>query len=217
MRFSDSQGSRNIIAVAPDLIRASPSVNALPVSTFPDRAPTPLDGHETTLCVTWVPAQSGASQISFLSGSGLPVPAGYAPVTLSQADGNGPAVDAVYLPPGRSAYVRAVGLSDGLSNDNAHGGTRYLVTDTGVRFAIHDDEAAHDLGLPTTAIPAPWPLLATLPSGPELSRDNALVARDAVASGTSTARVRSQPPEPAGRRAEEQRRLENHEADRRAG
>ena len=89
-------------------------------------------------------------------------------MTLSQADGRGPALDAVYLPPGRSAYVRAT--------DRV--GTRYLVTDTGVRFAIHDDDAAHDLGLPAP-VPA-WPMLATLPSGPELSRQNASVARDTV-------------------------------------
>ncbi|WP_029398443.1 type VII secretion protein EccB, partial [Mycobacterium tuberculosis] len=83
----------------------------------------------------------------------------------------------VYLPPGRSAYVAARSLSGGGT------GTRYLVTDTGVRFAIHDDDVAHDLGLPTAAIPAPWPVLATLPSGPELSRANASVARDTVAPG----------------------------------
>ena len=94
-------------------------------------------------------------------------------MTLSQADGSGPALDAVYLPPGRSAYVRGV----------AEPATRYLVTDTGVRFAIHDDDAAHDLGLPAAAVPAPWPVLAALPSGPELSRQNASVARDAVAAG----------------------------------
>ena len=57
---------------------------------------------------------------------------------------------------------------------------KYLVTDTGVRFAIHDDDAAHDLGLPAP-IPAPWPVLVTLPSGPELSRQTASVARDTVA------------------------------------
>ena len=91
---------------------------------------------------------------------------------LSQADGKGPAIDAVYLSPGRSAYVRATGLS----GDNPSAGTRYLITDTGVRFAIHDDDAAHDLGLPDTAIAAPWPVLAKLPAGPELSRANASVA-----------------------------------------
>ena len=78
------------------------------------------------------------------------MPAGQVPVTLSQADGRGPALDAVYLPPARSAYVRG----------NGQAGARYLVTDTGVRFVIHDDDAAHDLGLPPAALPAPWPMLA---------------------------------------------------------
>ena len=45
----------------------------------------------------------------------------------------------------------------------------------------HDDDAAHDLGLQTEAVPVPWPMLAVLPSGPELSRANASVARDVVA------------------------------------
>ncbi|MGH3577656.1 MAG: type VII secretion protein EccB, partial [Mycobacterium sp.] len=92
---------------------------------------------------------------------------------------------AVYLPPGRSAYVR----STGLSGDNADAGTRYLVDDAGVRFAIHDDDAARDLGLPNTVVPAPWPVLATLPSGPELSRANASVARDTVAVGSAAVRL----------------------------
>jgi type VII secretion protein EccB len=169
LRFSNSQGSANIITVAPDVIRATAIANTLPVSTFPDRAPTPLDGGDTTLCVTWSPAQSGG--IAFLAGSGLPVPPGQVPVTLAQADGHGPALDAVYLQPGRSAYVR----------DSARAGSRYLVTDTGVRFAIHDDDAAHDLGLPAVPTPAPWSLLSALPTGPELSRQNASVARDTVA------------------------------------
>jgi type VII secretion protein EccB len=168
LRFSDSQGTANVITVAPDVIRTTPVVNTLPVSTFPDRAPTPSDGGDTTYCVTWAPAQSGG--VAFLAGSGLPLPAGQVPVTLAQADGASPALDAVYLQPGRSAYVRASGRI----------GTRYLVTDTGVRFAIHDDDAAHDLGLPAVALPAPWPVLAALPSGPELSKANASVARDTV-------------------------------------
>jgi type VII secretion protein EccB len=177
LRFNDSHGTANVITVAPDVIRATGIVNTLPVSTFPDRAPTPWDGgldsSETTLCVTWAPAQSGHADIAFLAGSGLPVPVGQVPVTLSQADGHGPALDAVYLPPGRSAYVRG----------NGGVGTRYLVADTGVRFAIHDDDVAHDLDLPAAATLAPWPVLATLPSGPELSRKNASVARDTVAAG----------------------------------
>jgi type VII secretion protein EccB len=174
LRFSNSHGTTEVITVAPDAIRASPIVGTLPVATFPDRPPREggVDSADTTVCATWapsVPGPSGQASIAYLTGTGLPVPAGQVPVTLSQADGNGPALDAVYLPPGRSAYVRGSGRI----------GTRYLVTDTGVRFAVHDDDAAHDLGLPAATL-APWPVLAALPSGPELSRQNASVARDAI-------------------------------------
>jgi type VII secretion protein EccB len=171
LRFSNSQGSTNISTVAPDAIRATPIVTTLPVASFPDRAPGDggVSSADTTVCVTWAGA-SGHFDVAFRTGSGLPVPAGQVPVTLSQADGSGPALDSVYLPPARSVYVRG----------NGQGGARYLVTDTGVRFAIHDDDAAHDLGLPAAALPAPWPMLAALPSGPELSRQNASVARDTV-------------------------------------
>ncbi len=169
LRFSDSRGTANTITVAPDVIGATPIVNPLPVAGFPERAPTLSDG-AGTLCIVWEPPTSGHSGILFLAGGGPPVPAGQAPVGLAQADGRGPALDAVYLPPGRSAFVR----------DNDRVGTRYLVTDTGVRFAIHDDDAAHDLGLPA-AVPAPWPVLAALPAGPELSRQNASVAWDTLA------------------------------------
>jgi hypothetical protein len=155
------------------VIRATPVVNTLPVSTFPERASEPADGPAatpTTLCVTWA---GPSGDVAFSASNGLPVPAGQAPVTLAQADGHGPALDAVYLPPGRSAYVRP-----------GQNGTRYLITDTGVRFAVHDDDAARRLGLPAVALPAPWPVLAGLPAGPELSRERASVARDAVAAGS---------------------------------
>jgi type VII secretion protein EccB len=171
LRFSDSRGTANAVTVAADAIRAAGVVNALPVADFPDRAPA-LDGGGT-VCVTSMPAPSGNFGAALWTGGGPPVPPGREPVALSQADGRGPALDGVYLPPGRSAYVRDNGV-------DGRAGTRYLVTDTGVRFAVHDDDAAHDLGL-AAPVPAPWRMLATLPSGPELSRQNASVARDTVA------------------------------------
>ena len=122
------------------------------------------------MCAGWEQARSGQSDVVLLAESRLPIPSDRVPVALAQADGPGPALDAVYVPPGANAYVRA--------GDNA--GTRYLITDTGARFAIHDDDAAHALGL-DDACPAPWPLLTLLPAGPELSRQNASIARDAVA------------------------------------
>jgi type VII secretion protein EccB len=169
LRFRNSRGTADAIAVAPDAIRAAGIVNTLPVSAYPERAPALVDGGGT-LCVAWRPAPRGDSGIQFLTGSGAPLPLGQAPVSLAQADGRGPALDAAYLPPGRTAYVRGDGA----------GGTRYLIVDSGVRFAIHDDEAERDLGLPAP-IAAPRSVLATLPSGPELARQKALVAHDTVA------------------------------------
>lgn len=166
LRLSNPQGTSNPVSVAPDAIRAAPVVGDLPVALFPDRAPT-LSQSAGTLCAGWEGSRAG---VTFLEEVGPPIPPGRAPVALAQADGDGPALDAVYVPPGASAYVRA--------GDQA--GTRYLIADTGVRFAIHDDAAAHDLGL-GDAGPAPWPLLSLLPAGPELSRQNASIARDVVA------------------------------------
>ncbi len=168
LRFSDSRGAVDPVTVAPDAIRALTIVDTLPVASFPEHAPTLVDG-SGDLCAMGGPASSGRSAGVLLVGRGLPVPSGQEPVTLAQADGDGPALDAVFLPPGRSAYVRGDGPA----------GARYLVTETGVRFVVHDDDAARALGLPA-AIPAPWPVLTALPSGPELSRDKASIAWDTV-------------------------------------
>ncbi len=190
LRLSDSRGSRNILAVSPDVLRTSPIVNVLPVSTFPDRAWPPLSLDHTTLCVSWTPDDKG-SAISFLASRGLPLAKEQSPVRLVQADLEGLALDAVHLPPGRSAYVRATGLT----GDQSGAGSRYLITDSGVRFGIHDDATARDLGLPARPVTAPWPVLAALPEGPELSRANASIARDTVATGP---RETARPTEPGG-------------------
>ncbi len=175
LRLSDSRGARSIAAVAPDVIGDSPTVNILPVNTFPDRASAPLPDDDGTLCASWTARHAGAD-VWLSAGQGLPLPAGQAPITLAQADNDGSALDAVYLPAGHSAYVR----STGLTGANTEAGARYLVTEGGVRFGIHDDAAARALGLPVVAAPAPWPVLAALPQGPELSRPGASVSRDTV-------------------------------------
>ena len=168
----DSRGSRDeVIVVTPETIRAAPLVDTLPVAGLPDEAPADVSA-AATVCAAW----AGPADIAILTGSGAP-PA--RSVTLAQADGPGPALDAVRLPPGRSAYVVAQSLSGG----GPPSGARYLVTETGVRFPIHDDDAARSLGLPAAAAPAPWPLLAALPCGPGLSREQASVARDTIAAG----------------------------------
>jgi type VII secretion protein EccB len=177
VRFADSRGSRSAISVAPDVIRTAKSEIRLPVSEFPDRPHAVPVADDAAVCVRWAAAASGNAAVS-ISVGGLPIPAGQAPVALAQADGNGPAVDAVYVPPGRAAYVR----STSLSGVNAGAGTRYLISDTGIRYSVHDDGAARDLGLPDAVVAAPWPVLGRLPAGPDLSRANASVAQDVPSS-----------------------------------
>ncbi|PRC62826.1 type VII secretion protein EccB, partial [Mycobacterium sp. ITM-2017-0098] len=67
----------------------------------------------------------------------------------------------VAVPPGRSVFVRSVGLT-GAGQDT---GSLFLVTDSGVMHGVWDDNTATVLGLADPAIPAPWPVLARLPRG----------------------------------------------------
>ncbi|KQH77248.1 type VII secretion protein EccB [Mycobacterium gordonae] len=166
--------SAEITTVDPGLLRTAPSVDTLPVSGIPEQVPSDPGG--STWCAVWTPVASGPPDIGFLAD---PRPSATGAVRLAQADGPGPAVDAFSLAAGHSAYV----ATQSRVGNSTRVDTRYLVTDTGVRFAIHDDEAAHLLGLPATPTPAPWPVLAALPCGPELSREKASVARDTLQPG----------------------------------
>ncbi|MCB0926753.1 MAG: type VII secretion protein EccB [Mycolicibacterium insubricum] len=91
-----------------------------------------------------------------------PLPPGRHAVALAGADGPGPAVDAVFVPPGRCVYLSG---PDG----------RSVLTDTGVRYPV-DDDAARVLALGEHPLPAPPGLTAGLPTGPTLNRAAAAVA-----------------------------------------
>lgn len=171
LQFSDETEP---VTAAPGLLHAAPNVDSLPVAGIPDQVPADAGG--STWCAEWAPSSSGPPDVGFLAVSRTPAPM---PVTLAQADGRGPAVDAFAISPGHSAYV----ASQSQTATGTRVDTRYLVNETGVRFAIHDDEAAHLLGLPVVPAVAPWPVLAALPCGPELSREKASVVRDTVAPG----------------------------------
>jgi type VII secretion protein EccB len=161
IRFTYALG-QDIATVAPGLIGNVPIVDELPVSTFPDRGGV---AQSPTLC-----AQAGA----VLMGEYSPVDDGRV-VTLAQVDEAGPDVDYFAMPSGRSAYVRAADVSGA----GAAAGPRYFVDNFGVLYGIRDEDAAERLGL-SNPVSAPWPLLAHLPRGPELSVQNASVRRDGV-------------------------------------
>lgn len=173
IRFTVAQTHREVRTVPADLIAAVPAVEVLPVGSFPS-AVRPAD--HPVVCAQWTadPAAGSADVAVLVGDSPLQRPENRS-MALVQSDGAGPHVDTVVMPPGRSAYVRATGITGG------GGGSVFLVNDAGVVFGIADDNAAAALGLSTAApAPAPWPLLAVLPRGPELSKAAASVMRDGV-------------------------------------
>ena len=136
IRFSDSQGARDIITVAADAISAIPTVETLPVTKFPDTVA--AVARDAVVCAQWRPGEAKDGSNTVLAGSAVPLAAGQAPVALAQADGIGPNVDAAFVPPGRCLYVESM--------------HRYLIADTGVRFGVQDVESAAALGFPSQRV-----------------------------------------------------------------
>lgn len=168
IRFTHAVADGDLHTVAPAAIATIPAVHDLAVSTFPDQARPPLPG-EVPVCARWR-ADGGRADTVVVQGK-----PGTEAVALAQDDGDGPNIDAVALPPGRYAYVHATGVTGGSVT-----GPLYLLTDSGVRYGIHDAETARYLGVEGEPLPAPWPMLARLPGGPELSVAAAEVLRDGL-------------------------------------
>jgi hypothetical protein len=146
-------------------------VDTLPVTGYPDDAPTLLDA-AGDLCATW-----RAGQVGIAAGEGRAGRVGG--VTLAISDGDGPNVDVVRIPTGHLADVAA-----GMLTTNRGTSGRYLITDAGVRFPVRDSGTAAALGLGDAPGPVPWAIIGALPAGPELSREAASVGRDVVGAST---------------------------------
>jgi type VII secretion protein EccB len=165
IRFSNSHGVRDIVTVTADAIGATPSVQTLPVATFPDTAVRPVS--EAVVCAQWSPTvAANDGGITTFGATVGPVDPEQAAVRMAHADGVGPNVDAVFVPPGRCLFVQSPQW--------------YVVSDTGVRYGLNAESAAA-LGLPRQPAPAPWSFVKLLADGPELTRAGALVAHDGVA------------------------------------
>ena len=125
------------------------------------------------MCVHWHSDQvTGRRDSAVLTGT--PALAIDRTTGLAQADGDGPNVDGVAVAAGHGVNARATAIG----GDGGATGPRYLVSDMGVVYGIHDDATANHLGLDDSPAPAPWPILAALPRGPELSTEAASVVRD---------------------------------------
>jgi type VII secretion protein EccB len=172
IRFTVTQPAGDITAVSPDAVARMPVADGLPVSDFPDRVQ-PV--RREVVCASWAPDGRGGANTAVLVADSLSSTDARV-VALAQSDGDGPAVDAFGIPPGRSAYIRSVGVT----GEGAAGGPLFFVDGLGVVFGVRNQDAAKCLGMPPSASPAPWPLVALLPRGPELSVDSASVVRDGV-------------------------------------
>lgn len=186
------------ITVSSTAMGVPPTAKAkLAVADLPQRMPSVANANDQPVaCMSWDgtgPEPTGSEQNhrnlrpTLLVGASLPVPDDAKVVTLAQADGSGPLLDSVYLPPGKGALVRAV-------SPGSESGPLFLVADTGVRFGIPDVNTAGVLGLGGQPGLVPNTLLALLPMGPELSQSGALLAHDGVSSDPRASTV----PQPSG-------------------
>ncbi|MGA5541043.1 type VII secretion protein EccB [Mycobacterium sp. NPDC051198] len=171
IRFSVAQSHGEPPVVPADVVADVPVADTLSVARFPERV---LPRARAVVCANWDPRQLGsATNTSVAMADSLPDHS----VQLAQVDGTGPNIDRVAIPGGRSVLLQAAGVT----RDGIDGGPLYLLNDLGVLFGIRDGATAETLGLGTDAVPAPWPMLAMLPRGPELNRGAASVTRDAMA------------------------------------
>lgn len=193
LRTGDSQGAPAPILVAPDRLIHIPVVDVLDVDYYPSGK---LDFIDTkanpVICVGWEKQSSDPqARVSVVSGRGLPVPVAMDSrlVHLVRDDRNPESSEAnqTLILPGAANFVATTsGVVTAGSRESL-----YWVAPQGVRYGIQSDpRTLQALGLdPRLAVQAPWPLVRTFAPGPAISRDAALVARDAVSAGGALASI----------------------------
>ncbi|SEH82425.1 type VII secretion protein EccB [Mycolicibacterium rutilum] len=196
IRYGNPDSAGDARDIAPASLAAVPIVHHLAVEHYP-AVPPRIVGADTdrVVCMGWQRSNTaGDATVRLLLGHRLPVPVDAQPVRLASADGNGPAVDVVYLAPGHGEYVQATGTLP----DSQSAGQLFYISDTGLRYHIKDLPTAESLGVTGVRLPdgppnapqrAPWPVLSLLPAGPALSQEAALIAHDGLAADPASAPV----------------------------
>lgn len=198
LRTGDSQGASSPTLVAPDKLIHIPVVDVLSVDYYPSSKLEFVDTVANPVsCVGWEKQSTDAqARITVYSGRGLPVATNSDArlVHLVRDDRNPDSAEAhqTLIVPGAANFVATTsGVATAGSRESL-----YWLSPQGVRFGIQSEQRTlQPLGLdPRQAVQAPWPLVRTFATGPAISRDAALVARDAVPAGGVMAPI----PDPSG-------------------
>ena len=204
LRTANSQGMAEPQLVGPDKLVAIPEVEVLRVNFYPTSRLEFIDtdAHPVT-CVSWKKLSTDRQAIiTVFNGRGLPTPQGFdTHIVELVRQGRGPAsVEAhqTLILPGAANFVASTsGLVTADTRESL-----FWVSPQGVRYGLEwEQDTVGALGMdPGRAVQAPWPILRTFASGPPISRPNALLERDAIATnGTSAVLTPSgQNPAPSG-------------------
>ncbi|WP_268884924.1 type VII secretion protein EccB [Lolliginicoccus suaedae] len=184
VRFTDSLGAGAIPVMTPDVLSGMPTVDGIPVETYPWTAPEMVEGSDV-LCAVWSVAGEG-DRARIVSGPGVPVPAGA--TMIERIGGGAPGelrADEVYVPPGAGRYVYPVVAAGSELPAGTRSALPHYVADTGIRYGIPSARDAEALGVEVAPSPVPWSVLRLLEPGPALSQENALKAHGGVPSASA--------------------------------
>ncbi|MEB4212352.1 type VII secretion protein EccB [Mycobacterium sp. 94-17] len=184
LRSANSYGATAPRVVTPDVLVNIPEVSSLAVDYYPTKRLNFVDtAADPTTCVGWEKGSTDPqARVVVYNGRGLPTPSGMdnriVHLVRDDRDPASVVADRVLVLPGAANFVTST--SGVVTSDTRE--SLFWVSDNGVRFGITNDEATlRALGLdPGSALQAPWPLLRTFATGPALSREAALLARDTI-------------------------------------
>ena len=199
-----SEGLALVSPVAAELALdagGGPQPRQIPASALPDAAhsvsvaglevlpsarlrPADISPNRRVVCVVRKVSGSGAGPavvtLTAGVGAGQPLTATGGPAAAATGLGGTPIGDELVMAPGSVAFVRAEPAA-GVAT-----GTRYLVTDRGLRYALADDDAVGALGYSSVQpVRVPPLVLSLIPAGPLLSRAAAVAAAEPAGTGSS--------------------------------
>ncbi|MFG2671290.1 type VII secretion protein EccB [Streptomyces sp. NPDC048445] len=175
-------GAAKVTALGADVLSSHLAPGAAETAQDQGLPPAPPEavalGGDRTVCVRVEPGERGPRISVALTGTDT-----LGPVSQAPPEGLTPAcmpVGTITVRPGGGSLVRALGASG-----SELGTTVYLVTDTGMKYRVGTADALGSLGYAEgQAVGLPAPLLAMLPTGPDLTKEAAALGRSATTSAS---------------------------------